>query len=345
MPRFWSRPLAVSAALLLAALAALPQSRRASAEPIANFKAYTEAVPGTTVPLDMVPIPAGSFTMGSPESEAGRSPDEGPQHRVTISNGFWMSKCEVLWDHYDQFYKNEGIPEGDKRRDEPVVTADAVTRPTPHYTDDTWGHGREGKPCLGIMHHSAQMFCVWLSRKTGKTYRLPTEAEWEYACRAGSTTAYPWGNDPAKLDEYEWFAKNADEDTHEPGKKKPNAFGLHDMLGNVAEWCFDHYSANDYKAMAGKELVNPFRKPTAFKYSHVVRGGSFADDAAKCRSATRRGSEKTWLKRDPQRPQSIWWMTDCDWVGFRVVRTVNELPELKGYLPQVDWKSRDTDDK
>ncbi|MFO0810633.1 MAG: SUMF1/EgtB/PvdO family nonheme iron enzyme [Gemmataceae bacterium] len=344
MQRSWSRPLAVTAGLLLAALAIQPATPPASAEPTPDFKPYAEAVPGTQAPLDMVPIPAGTFLMGSPATEPDRTPDEGPQHEVKV-HAFWMSKAETLWDHFDQFYKNEGITEGSKQREEPVVTADAVTRPTPHYTDDTWGHGREGKPCLGITHHAAEMFCVWLSRKTGKTYRLPTEAEWEYACRAGSKTAYPWGDDADKLGDYEWYAKNAEDDTHEPAKKKANAWGLHDMLGNVAEWCFDHYSADDYKAGAGKTLVNPFRKPTTVRYSHVVRGGSFADDAAKCRSAARRGSDKSWLKRDPQRPQSIWWMTDCDWVGFRIVRPVTELPELKGYLPPVDWKSKDTDEK
>lgn len=313
----------------------------AVADTKADFKPYVESIADTSVSFEMIPIPAGEYLMGSPPNEPGRSEDEGPQVKVKV-NGFWMARIETTWDLYDLYYKNEQIPEGDKRREEPVVSADAMTRPTPHFTDDTWGHGREGKPTLGMTHHAAMMFCHWLSKKTGKTYRLPTEAEWEYACRAGSTTAYPWGDDPKALGDHDWFAGNAEDDTHEGAKKKPNAFGLFDMNGNVAEWCFDHYSRDDYKRLAGEKLaVNPFRKPTNVKYSHVVRGGSWADEPAKCRSATRRGSDKTWLKRDPQKPQSIWWMTDCDWVGFRVVRPVEDIAELKSFLPPVTWTSRD----
>jgi formylglycine-generating enzyme required for sulfatase activity len=188
------------------------------------------------------------------------------------------------------------------------------------------------------------MYCHWLSLKTGKHYRLPTEAEWEYACRAGSATAYPFGNDPARLGEFAWYGKNAGETTHEVGGKKPNAWGLHDMLGNVAEWCLDHYSATDYQKYKGP-VFNPLRKPTKFKYSHVVRGGSWADPADRCRSAARRGSDKSWQVRDPQTPQSIWWLSDADFVGFRVVRPVAELEELKDFLPPVDWQSKYNEEK
>jgi formylglycine-generating enzyme required for sulfatase activity len=307
-----------------------------------DFKPYAETIAGSNLSFEMIPIPAGEFLMGSPPNEPGRNPDEGPQFNVKV-HAFWMAKIETTWDLYDLYYKNENIPEGDKRRDEPVVSADAMTRPTPHFTDDTWGHGREGKPTLGMTHFAAMMYCHWLSKKTGKTYRLPTEAEWEYACRAGTKTAYPWGDDPKPIGDYAWYVGNSEEDTHEGGKKKPNAFGLYDMTGNVAEWCIDHFSPKDYEQYAGKTLTNPFRKPTNVKYSHVVRGGSWADDPAKCRSAARRGSDKTWLKRDPQKPQSIWWMTDCDWVGFRVIRPVEELAELKNFLPPVNWTSKDKD--
>jgi formylglycine-generating enzyme required for sulfatase activity len=336
---YWRNPIGP----ILFAATWLSVAALSSADTKPNFKPFTETIPETNLSFEMIPIPAGEFLMGSPSTETGRSDDEGPQVRVKV-HAFWMAKIETTWDLYDLYYKNENIPEGDKRREEPVVSVDAMTRPTPHFTDDTWGHGREGKPTIGMTHHAAMMYCHWLSKKTGKTYRLPTEAEWEYACRAGSKTAYPWGDDPKPLGEHDWYAGNSEETTHEGGKKKANAFGLFDMNGNVGEWCIDHYSTDDYKQFpAGKLAVNPFRKPTTVKFSHVVRGGSWADEPPKCRSATRRGSDKTWLKRDPQKPQSIWWMTDCDWVGFRVVRPVEELPELKNFLPPVHWASRDSE--
>jgi formylglycine-generating enzyme required for sulfatase activity len=318
------------------ALARLP----AAADPATLLQPYTEKIPDTTVSFDMIPIPAGTFLMGSPDSEPGRKPDEGPQREVRVG-AFWMEKCETTWDMYDLFWKEEGLPEAGKPP-APQYGADAITRPTPPYSDETFGHGREGHPVLGVTHHSAMMFCRWLSKKTGKKYRLPTEAEWEYACRAGTKTAYPFGDDPAQLGDYAWYKANAEDTTHPIGKKKPNAWGLHDMLGNVSEWCLDHYSTKDYANWpAGKTLDRPVRVPTDVKYSHVVRGGSWAEDAAAARSASRRGSEKSWLRQDPQRPQSIWWMTDADFVGFRVVRAVDEQPELKDLLPRVNWTSKE----
>ena len=129
-----------------------------------------------------------------------------------------------------------------------------MTRPTPPYADETFGFGRNGQPVICITHHAAMEYCRWLSAKTGKIYRLPTEAEWEYACRAGTKTAYFWGDDPAKLDEYAWDVNNA-EKPMKVGKKKPNPWGLYDMHGNVAEWCLDHYVADAYKPF-------PTDKPT-----------------------------------------------------------------------------------
>jgi len=307
------------------------------------FKTYTETIPGSQVTLDLIAIPAGTFTMGSPTDETGRKPDEGPQHEVKL-NAFWMSKCEVPWDAYDLYWKEESLPEAGKPP-APQFGADAVTRPTPPYADETFGHGREGHPCLGMTHHAAMMFCRWLSKKTGKMYRLPTEAEWEYACRAGTKTAYSFGNDPAQLGEYAWFKENSEDTTHPLGKKKPNAWGLHDMHGNVAEWCLDHYSPKDYELFPKELLVAPVRKPSDIKFSHVARGGGWPDKAEAQRSAARRGSDKTWFRQDPQRPQSIWWMTDADFVGFRIVRAVAEQPELRDLLPRVNWTSLETKDK
>jgi len=307
-------------------------------QPLPPLKPYTETIPGTKVVIDMVAIPEGSFLIGSSDTEPGRKPDEGPRHTVHLSP-FWMSKCEIPWDAYDQYWKEESLPEAGKPP-APQFGPDAVTRPTPPYADETFGHAREGHPCLGMTHHAAMMFCRWLSKKAGKAYRLPTEAEWEYACRAGSTTAYSFGDDAGQLPDYAWFKDNANDTTHPLAGKKPNAWGLYDMHGNVAEWCLDHFSPTDYSAWPPNRPVNrPVRKPTDVKFSHVVRGGSWVDGAAACRSAARRGSDKTWFRQDPQRPQSIWWMTDADFVGFRIVRAVDEQPELRELLPRVNWLS------
>jgi formylglycine-generating enzyme required for sulfatase activity len=305
----------------------------------ANFEKYTETIPGSQVKFDMLPIPGGPFEMGSPPGEKGRSPDEGPQHPVTI-RPFWMGKTEVTWDEYDLYWKVEEDAQRPKSTSPRDKEADAVTRPTPPYADETFGHGREGQPVLCITHHAAMQYCAWLSAKTGKTYRLPTEAEWEYACRAGTKTAYFFGDDPKQLGEYAWFAGNSEEVTHAVATKKPNPWGLYDMYGNVAEWCLDHYDKNSYSTFpVDKPTLEPVLVPTERRFSHVARGGSWADQPPRLRSAARRGSDKSWIRRDPQRPQSIWWLTDADFVGFRIVRPVEELPQLKGLRSKVTRES------
>ncbi|HLJ95705.1 MAG TPA: formylglycine-generating enzyme family protein [Gemmataceae bacterium] len=302
---------------------------QAPASAPAAHKAYTEKIAGSDVKFDMVPIPGGTFVMGSPANEAGRQADEGPEHPVTI-RPFWMGKTEVTWDEYDQYWKQE---EGAKRENQKPEdkAADAVSRPTPPYADETFGHGREGHPVLCITHHAAMEYCRWLSAKTGKIYRLPTEAEWEYAARAGTTTPYFFGSDPKQLGDYAWFAGNAEDVTHEVGKKKPNPWGLYDIYGNVAEWCLDTYKKDYYQSFPNdKPTLSPVLIPNADRFPHVARGGSWADEPARLRSAARRGSDKSWIKRDPQRPQSIWWLTDAEFVGFRIVRPVEEQENLKG---------------
>jgi formylglycine-generating enzyme required for sulfatase activity len=308
----------------------------------AEHKQYTETIPGSEVSFDMMPIPGGTFMMGSPESEKGRSADEGPQHPVKI-RPFWMGKCAVTWDEYDLYWKKREGVNKDKWTENDKL-ADAVSRPTPPYADETFGHGREGNPVLCITHHAAMEYCRWLSAKTGKIYRLPTEAEWEYAARAGTKTAYFFGDDPAKLDEYAWYGKNckgADEGAHPVGKKKPSPWGLYDIYGDVAQWCLDSYEKDFYsKSPADKLSLCPVCLPTDKRFPNVARGGSWFDkDAAACRSAARHSSDSSWIKRDPQSPQSIWWLTDADYVGFRVVRPVEEYDELKGIKSKVTKQS------
>jgi formylglycine-generating enzyme required for sulfatase activity len=201
--------------------------------------------------------------------------------------------------------------------------------------------GREGFPLICITHHTAMQYCRWLSIKTGKVYRLPTEAEWEWAARAGTTTAYFFGDDPSKLGEYAWFAGNAEDRTHPVGKKKPNPWGLYDIYGNVAEWCLDHYKKDAYAELPRDRLsLQPVIKPTEMRFSDAARGGSWADEPAQFRSASRRGSDKTWIKLDPQRPQSIWWLTSAEFIGFRIMRPIEEQDNLKGVRSLVTRESR-----
>ncbi|MSR31292.1 MAG: formylglycine-generating enzyme family protein [Gemmataceae bacterium] len=303
-----------------------------------DFKPFVEKLQGSNITFDMMPIPGGDFLMGSPEGENGRNADEGPQHPVTIKP-FWMGKCEVTWDEYDQYWKTDDQPK-DNQKDVDPKSVDAITRPTPPYADETFGHGREGQPVLCITQHAAIEYCRWLSRKTGHNYRLPTEAEWEYACRAGTKGLYSFGDDGSKLGDYAWVASNSEELTHKVGQKKPNPWGLFDMHGNVAEWCLDHYRKDVYASFPkDRATVQPVLLPSANRFSHVARGGSWADQPAGCRSAARRGSDKTWIKLDPQRPQSIWWLTSAEFVGFRVVRAVEEQENLKGLRSKVTKQS------
>ena len=172
---------------------------------------FEQNIPGTEIFIEMVPVPGGTFTIGSPESEAKRDSDEGPQRDIKL-DGFWMGKFEITWNQYELFMQKENIKkdlivaEVDLQRDN---EADAVSRPSPPYEDPSFGMGKYGYPAGSMTQFAALMFCKWLSMKTGYLYRLPTEAEWEYACRAGSQTAYPFGDDVSLLDDYGWHYENS----------------------------------------------------------------------------------------------------------------------------------------
>lgn len=293
---------------------------------------YSETIPGSSVTFEMVALPGGTFTLGSPASEAGRDPDEGPRVEVTLKP-FWIGKTEVTWDEYDQFafVGNTGARTGDGGASD----SDAVSKPSRAYGDEAKGYGKGTMPALAMTQHAAMEYCRWLSKVTGKAYRLPTEAEWEYAARAGDT-----GAAPAALDDQAWHSGNAAETPHKVGTKKPNAFGLYDMLGNVAEWTFDMYSETRYADWAPK-ATQPVALPTDKRYPHPTRGGSFIEPAARLRYANRQPSHEDWSQRDPQVPQSIYWHTDADHVGFRVVRAVDEQANLQGFKSQVIKESAD----
>jgi formylglycine-generating enzyme required for sulfatase activity len=315
----------------------------AEAEDESQMKAYTEEIPETDVTFAMVPIPGGKFMMGSPQDEANREDDEGPQHEVVIEP-FWMGKCEVTWDEYELYGVSLDYQRRKMKRDvsggEPTEReklVDAIARPTNPYTDMTFGMGREGYPAICMSQLAAKGYCKWLSAKTGRYHRLPTEAEWEYACRAGTTTAYHFGDDPEDLDDYAWHFDNSDDQYHKVGQKKPNPWGLHDMHGNVQELVLDQHIPDYFKQFAGKTVVQPLAVPTT-RYPRVVRGGCWDDDPEHLRSAARRGSHQDWKTQDPQIPQSIWYFTEVYCPGFRVVRPL-KVPDLEeGKLHEWDTR-------
>ncbi|MCC7476740.1 MAG: SUMF1/EgtB/PvdO family nonheme iron enzyme [Pirellulales bacterium] len=282
---------------------------------------YSSKVPETGAKYHMVAVPGGKFTMGSPEDEPGRQPNEGPQTSVEVEP-FWLGQYEVTWDEYEPFmitrvdrYKN-----GARKDFDPKVHSDidAVTSPTPPYVEMSFGMGQRGYPAISMTQHGANKYCEWLSAQTGHFYRLPTEAEWEYACRAGTTTAYSFGDDPAGLGAYAWYYENSEDKYQKVGTKKPNPWGLYDMHGNVAEWTADQYVA-DYFSQLAQPAVNPFVRPSSL-YPRCVRGGGWESDPEPLRSAARRGSEPSWQQQDPQLPKSVWYLTDAPWLGFRLAR-------------------------
>jgi formylglycine-generating enzyme required for sulfatase activity len=287
-----------------------------------DMKAYKASVPNTDVSFDMIPIKGGEYVMGTPESEKGHKKDEEPQRKVKI-DPFWMGKFEVTWDEYRLFMFSNMAKE-DVNKDDVV---DAISRPTRPYVEMSFGMGINGFPAISMTQHAANKYAEWLSAKLGQFYRLPTEAEWEYACRAGTTTAYSFGDDPAKLGEYAWFSGNTDGKYGKVGEKKPNPWGLHDMHGNVMEWTLDQYDPKGYAGLGSENPWNVATKP----YPHAVRGGSWMDGAAQLRCGARVASDPSWKQQDPQLPKSIWYHTDAQGLGFRLVRPLKVPPAEQMY--------------
>ncbi len=302
------------------------------------FENFTETVPGTKAAIRMIAVPGGEFTMGSSDKEPFHSADEGPAKKVKVSP-FFMGEVEVTWRQFWAFY-NETMSEGRTPPEKIYANnnrpdVDAVSGPTPPFgfPDQGWGMG--DRPAITMTHYAATTFCQWLSLKTGRHYRLPTEAEWEYAARGGTETPYFFEGNPKKyysrrsrgadttmIGRYIVFSGNSSGKTQEPGFVKANPFGLKNMLGNVMEYCSDWYAEDAYTKIKDGEL-DP-RGPQSGT-EHVVRGGSYADNASMVRSASRNHTEHDkWLKTDPQNPKSIWWYSDIKGVGFRVVCDVPE---------------------
>jgi formylglycine-generating enzyme required for sulfatase activity len=258
----------VAAVLLTLAISAAPAIARKQAS---ARQAYRESIAGTLVTFEMVPVPGGSVTVD------GKSIAVAP---------FYIGRTEVTWDMYDVFALGLDVAKNTGK-------TDAVARPSQPYGAPDYGWGHAGYPAISIARPAAEAFCEWLSAKTGKTYRLATEAEW---MRAAQLAAGPGTMTNAQRDELAWHGGNASARPHPVGTKKADALGLVDLFGNAAEWV-----------------------TTSDEHS-VTRGGSFRDSRDAIGPDARAVQDESWNERDPQLPKSRWWLSDGPFVGFRIVQ-------------------------
>lgn len=276
--KIWMAAPAMGAAFLCTA-----QESNIERPPLTPGEPYVEIMPVSEYEFKMVPIPKGKVLIHDPENP-------GAEKEVEVGP-FWMCETETTWEMFDPFVDLE---ERAFMLDLPI-DPDGITGPTPPYVPPDQGWGKEGFAALTMSHHSAEMFCRWLSKETGRKYRLPTEAEWEYALTAGNGEFPPDG----ELDPYAWYADNSSQQARPVKSKEPNPWGLYDMLGNAAEWS---------NGLDGKP---------------VLRGGWYALPAEEV-SETARVSQTSetltkWLEKDPQIPKSKWWLAGPTFHGFRII--------------------------
>ena len=294
-----------------------------------NFEDYNQLISKIDYNIEMIAIEGGIFKMGKDNSE-----DYETLSRNIKINPFWMAKYEITWDIFNLFLSREidSLQVRKSYKNELNVDVDAVSGATAPYVDMSFGMGVEGYPAISMTQLTASKFCEWLTAMTGNYYRLPTEAEWEYAARAGSDSLYHFGNSIDSLSNYAWYEKNSNGKYQKVGQKLPNKFGLHDMHGNVSEWTLDQYNEDAYSNLKDTIINNPFNRPTN-EYPRVVRGGSWKDSAEDLRSYKRIPSEKSWKRRDPQFPKSRWWHTNAQFLGFRIVRPYDtpNIEDIEAY--------------
>lgn len=261
---FFRTGMAVCGCMLLAGTA---RAQDADVSATDSMKAYVETFSEAPAKLDMIPVPAGSVSLNGEEVSVGP---------------FWIAGTEIPWDIFDIYaFGNDVDADPD----------DAILRPSKPYGAPDRGYGHRGYAAISMTYIVAEAFADWLSVRTGKTYRLPTEAEWEYACLAGGPPV-----SGEALDEHAWYWDNAFDATHPIGSLASNAFGIRDMIGNAAEWC-----------------TGPEGAPLAC-------GGSFMDKAEEVGCAARKTPSPKWQETDPQIPKSRFWLTDGPFMGFRVIR-------------------------
>jgi formylglycine-generating enzyme required for sulfatase activity len=249
----------------------------ATKTPAPKLKTYSESIPDSLVKFQMVQVPGGTLDY---------TDSKGAKSKVTIKP-FWIEKTEMTWDVFDIFAYGFDLTGSD------AATAAAISRPSRPYGPPDRGFGHQGYPVISETYYAAEQFCEWLSLKTKKKYRLPTEQEWEYACRAGAA-AKPL--DPKTSGKIAWSSENSENKSHPVAQKAPSPWALYDMLGNVMEWC---------KGDADKP---------------VARGGSWKQTAGQISCAARFYQDPSWNSTDPQFPKSKWWLSDGNFIGFRVVR-------------------------
>jgi len=253
-----------------------------------------------SIGMKLALIPPGSFAMGSPHDEPGRDSSEGPQHEVVLTKAFFMGIHDVTVGQFKAFVQEKGnFPEPKSGAFRLFPNGNWAYDPNANWRNPGY-ELTDDHPLVCVNWNEAKAFCQWLSAKEDRTYALPSEAQWEYACRAGSRTKFYFGDDDQELDQHAWYRANSELKAHPVGQKKPNAWGLYDMLGNVSRWTADWYPA-DYSP--SRAVDPPGNRTGMFP---VRRGGNWLDGAEHCRSAYRR------LVAGPP-------TTRAAHVGFRVV--------------------------
>ncbi len=260
------------------ALCALIGGAAAQEQATQALEDFEEHIPGTTVRFQMIAIPGGVL------EKVGA---DGTRERIEIPP-MWVSRTEVTWDLYDVYLY---------ALDEPAGEGDgAISRPSKPYVPPDRGFGHSGFPAISMTRQAGERFCEWLTIRTGHKYRLPTSDEWEYFARAGSSGAYAFGDDASLLGQYAWFKGNTSYKTEPVARKKPNAWGLYDIHGNVAEWVMDPSEPRP-----------------------IARGGAYLDDPEGLTFGAIKRQDFSWNASDPQIPKSTWWLSDCGFVGIRLV--------------------------
>ncbi|MCP4787592.1 MAG: formylglycine-generating enzyme family protein [Fuerstiella sp.] len=281
-----------------------------AAEPARNYTETFTDKQGEELRFDMVLIEGGDFIMGSKKSDRGHQTHEAPAHKVVVKP-FYLCSTETTLSLFLSYYLETNQAKASHEATLDTNAVDAITGPTPVFGDLSMGYSKQN-PAIGVTWHNAVNFCKWLNRKTGRTYRLPTEAEWEYAARAGGSGPYGRGHNPGNPDEFAWFVDNSDGEPHPVALKKPNAWGLYDMSGNVREWVSDFYDPAAYRKAGA---------PDKSRKLHAVRGGAYDSEEDGLRCAARGSEEQWWRDGDPQIPKSIWWLPEIDVIGFRLARS------------------------